>query len=216
MLTCEISINGSQSYDVCVVPHWDVSSSVVEAYNRPAAALGRHAEIAWYSAKRGGRASATRQAIIERRRRQFPPRHRVQGDVMSTQSLLHLALPTPRLPERTRSALRSGLFSLIFHASAAATFTLLTLEAPHVARSDVASHEPTSPQIRRLVFLQSPERTRHRHRFRNRSRIGHRIGWRIRWGYAPARQRHHWANAGETSLTSLCSRRTGAEESRAP
>ena len=75
---------------------------------------------------------------------------------MSTQSLLHLALPTPRLPERTHSARRSGLFSLIFHGSAAATLTLLTLGAPHVTRSDVASHETTSPQIPRLVFLQSP------------------------------------------------------------
>ena len=53
MLTCEISINGSQSYDVCVVPHWDISSSVVEAYDRPAAALGRHAEIAWYLREAG-------------------------------------------------------------------------------------------------------------------------------------------------------------------
>lgn len=37
---------GMGSYDVCVVPHWDVSSSVVEPFAHPVAALRRHAEIA--------------------------------------------------------------------------------------------------------------------------------------------------------------------------
>jgi hypothetical protein len=45
-LTCEVRVNGQHSHDVCVVPHWDVSSSVVEQYARPASALRRHAEIA--------------------------------------------------------------------------------------------------------------------------------------------------------------------------
>lgn len=48
VITCEITVNGSQSYDVSVVPHWDVSASAVESYDRPAAALRRHAELAWY------------------------------------------------------------------------------------------------------------------------------------------------------------------------
>jgi hypothetical protein len=52
-LTCEIRVCGTQTYDVCVVPHWDVASSVVETFNRPAAALRRHAEIAWYFQQAG-------------------------------------------------------------------------------------------------------------------------------------------------------------------
>lgn len=46
-LTCEIRVNGHHAHDVCLVPHWDVSSSVVERYERPVGALRRHAEIAW-------------------------------------------------------------------------------------------------------------------------------------------------------------------------
>jgi hypothetical protein len=45
-VTCEIRVNGGQSYDVCVVPHWDVASSSIEAYDRPTDALRRHAEVA--------------------------------------------------------------------------------------------------------------------------------------------------------------------------
>jgi hypothetical protein len=52
-LTCEVRVCGRQTYDVCVVPHWDVSSSAVETFNRPAAALRRHAEIAWYFRQAG-------------------------------------------------------------------------------------------------------------------------------------------------------------------
>jgi hypothetical protein len=46
VLTCEVRASGERSYDVCVVPHWDVSSSIVEAYDRPMNALTRHAELA--------------------------------------------------------------------------------------------------------------------------------------------------------------------------
>jgi hypothetical protein len=45
-LTCEVRVFGKQTYNVCVVPHWDVSSSVVETFKRPGVALRRHAEIA--------------------------------------------------------------------------------------------------------------------------------------------------------------------------
>jgi hypothetical protein len=45
-LTCEVRASGKQAYDVCVVPHWDVSSSVIETFKRPGGALQRHAEIA--------------------------------------------------------------------------------------------------------------------------------------------------------------------------
>jgi hypothetical protein len=45
-LTCEVRVNGRHSHDVCVVPHWDVSSSIVERHERAASALWRNAEIA--------------------------------------------------------------------------------------------------------------------------------------------------------------------------
>ena len=45
VLTCEIRSFG-KTYDVSVVPHWDVSASVIESFERPASALRRHAEIA--------------------------------------------------------------------------------------------------------------------------------------------------------------------------
>jgi hypothetical protein len=45
-LTCEIGTRGHWSYDVCVIPHWDVGSSVIEPYDQPAAALHRHAQFA--------------------------------------------------------------------------------------------------------------------------------------------------------------------------
>jgi len=44
-IICEIRVNGRHSHDVCVMPHWDLSSSVVERYNRPAHAVSRHADI---------------------------------------------------------------------------------------------------------------------------------------------------------------------------
>jgi hypothetical protein len=45
-ITCEIRMNGPYSHDVCVVPHWNMSSAIVERYDRTARALWRHAEIA--------------------------------------------------------------------------------------------------------------------------------------------------------------------------
>ncbi|HKY19948.1 MAG TPA: hypothetical protein VJM31_01905 [Vicinamibacterales bacterium] len=53
VLTCEIRANGSQSYDVCVLPHWDVGSTVIEPYDRLANALGRHAQLASYFREHG-------------------------------------------------------------------------------------------------------------------------------------------------------------------
>ena len=45
-LTCEVRLSGPHAYDVCVVPHWDMSASVVERYDRLATSLRRQAEIA--------------------------------------------------------------------------------------------------------------------------------------------------------------------------
>jgi len=52
-VTCEVRISGKETYDVCVVPHWDISSSVIEPCDRPATALRRHAEIAWHFREAG-------------------------------------------------------------------------------------------------------------------------------------------------------------------
>ena len=52
VLTCEIRSFG-KTYDVSVVPHWDVSASVIESFERPASALRRHAEIASYFRQAG-------------------------------------------------------------------------------------------------------------------------------------------------------------------
>ncbi len=45
-LTCEVRVNGDRAHEVCVVPHWDVSATVIERFDRPWSALRRHAEIA--------------------------------------------------------------------------------------------------------------------------------------------------------------------------
>ena len=45
-LTCEVRVKGRREHEVYVVPHWNVSASVVERFDRPWGALRRHAEIA--------------------------------------------------------------------------------------------------------------------------------------------------------------------------
>jgi len=45
-ITCQIENDPRGSYDVCVVPHWDVSSTVVEVEQEPIGAFRRHADIA--------------------------------------------------------------------------------------------------------------------------------------------------------------------------
>ena len=44
-LTCAVNANGRGSYDVCLMPHWNLSTSVVEPFHNAAAAFERHAEI---------------------------------------------------------------------------------------------------------------------------------------------------------------------------
>jgi len=41
-----VNARAASSYDVCVVPHWNVSAAVVETVETPGRALLRHAEIA--------------------------------------------------------------------------------------------------------------------------------------------------------------------------
>ncbi len=45
-LTCEVRLDHRGSFDVCVVPLWDVGAAVIESYDRAALAMRRHAEIA--------------------------------------------------------------------------------------------------------------------------------------------------------------------------
>ena len=46
-ITCQLDNDPRHSsYDVCVVPHWDVSSAVVEVAQEPIGAFRRHADIA--------------------------------------------------------------------------------------------------------------------------------------------------------------------------
>jgi hypothetical protein len=47
VLTCAVEGSGGRaSYDVCVLPHWNLSEATVEHFDTPASALRRHAEIA--------------------------------------------------------------------------------------------------------------------------------------------------------------------------
>jgi hypothetical protein len=45
-LTCAVEAGGRASYDVCVLPHWNLSEATVEHFDAAASALRRHAEIA--------------------------------------------------------------------------------------------------------------------------------------------------------------------------
>jgi hypothetical protein len=45
-ITCQLDARGDRSYELCVVPHWDPSSAVIERYDAPTPALLRHAEVA--------------------------------------------------------------------------------------------------------------------------------------------------------------------------
>jgi hypothetical protein len=44
-ITCELDARGNRSYEVCVVPHSNPSSAVIERFGAPLPAVLRHAEI---------------------------------------------------------------------------------------------------------------------------------------------------------------------------
>jgi hypothetical protein len=60
-LTCQVNARATSSYDVCVVPHWNVSAAAVETVETPGRALLRHAEIARHL-REGGWCVADRSA----------------------------------------------------------------------------------------------------------------------------------------------------------
>ena len=45
-ITCQLDARGNRSYEVCVLPHWDPSSAVIERFDAATPALLRHAEVA--------------------------------------------------------------------------------------------------------------------------------------------------------------------------
>ncbi|RPI53384.1 MAG: energy transducer TonB [Acidobacteria bacterium] len=76
---------------------------------------------------------------------------------MSNRSLLHLALPSPRLPERSDSARTSVAVSVMFHVLVAAALALVTVRTPLVGPASAATDSSAeSLQIPRMVFLQMP------------------------------------------------------------
>jgi len=77
---------------------------------------------------------------------------------MSEHSLLHLALPSPQLPPRSRSARWSVLVVAILYASTGLTLALFAVRAPTLAATPTAT-EPAAEkalEIPRIVFLQMP------------------------------------------------------------
>jgi hypothetical protein len=45
-ITCQLDARDDRSYEVCVVPHWDPSTTVIERFDTPTMAVLRHADVA--------------------------------------------------------------------------------------------------------------------------------------------------------------------------
>lgn len=45
-ITCEIDAAGDRRFEVCIVPHWDVSAATIERFDAEYRAFERHAELA--------------------------------------------------------------------------------------------------------------------------------------------------------------------------
>jgi hypothetical protein len=52
-LTCEVDATSEQTFEVCVVPHRNVSEAVIERFQSPVDALKRHAEVAMHLRETG-------------------------------------------------------------------------------------------------------------------------------------------------------------------
>jgi hypothetical protein len=44
-ITCQLEARGDRSYELCVLPHWDPSSAVIERFEAPLPAMLRHAQL---------------------------------------------------------------------------------------------------------------------------------------------------------------------------
>jgi hypothetical protein len=45
-ITCQLDARGSRSHELCILPHWDPTSAVIERFEAPTPARLRHAEVA--------------------------------------------------------------------------------------------------------------------------------------------------------------------------
>jgi len=45
MVTCEITVSGPHSFEVCVITHWDAALSAIEVYDTPDSAMIRHEQV---------------------------------------------------------------------------------------------------------------------------------------------------------------------------
>ena len=45
-ITCQLDARADRSYEVCIVPHWDPASAVVERFTASTPAFLRHAAVA--------------------------------------------------------------------------------------------------------------------------------------------------------------------------
>jgi len=45
-ITCEIDATDDRAFEVCIVPHWNVSASTIERFDVAYRAFERHAELA--------------------------------------------------------------------------------------------------------------------------------------------------------------------------
>jgi protein TonB len=76
---------------------------------------------------------------------------------MSDVSLLHLVLPAPRLPRRSRYGRASAMVTVALHVAVAVVLAVLTFEpAPFDARRETAHASPEPVQVPRMVFLAVP------------------------------------------------------------
>ncbi len=76
---------------------------------------------------------------------------------MSDTSLLHLALPAPRMPHRAAGARASALVTAALYAAASAAIAALTFGSPRAGPPQETTATPSQPiQVPRMVFLQVP------------------------------------------------------------
>jgi hypothetical protein len=45
-ITCRLDARGKRSYELCVLPHWDPSSAIIERFDASTSAFMRHAKVA--------------------------------------------------------------------------------------------------------------------------------------------------------------------------
>lgn len=64
VVTCEIDASGDRAFDVCIVPHWNVSAAAIERFDAAYRAFERHAEVA-RRLREVGWARATSRSVLQ-------------------------------------------------------------------------------------------------------------------------------------------------------